>query len=177
MSGERDNIVIESGSVEQTMAVGTAVAEVARPGDLVALIGELGAGKTQFVRGMAAGLNIEPMRVSSPTFVFLQEYDPVDSAGGSMVLAHVDAYRLAGTDDLASIGWEGDAEELRRGAVLVVEWADRIAGALGEDWLEVRLVHNGDGRTITTSPHGKWADRMPVLRSRLEAINQVQSSE
>lgn len=157
--------MIESHSVEQTMAIGTAVAEIIREGDLVALIGELGAGKTQFVRGMAMGLNIEPARVSSPTFVFLQEYDPAE--GDSPVLAHVDAYRLAGTDDLASIGWEGDGEELRSGAVLVVEWADRVAGALGEDWLEVRIVHNGGGRSITLAPHGEWSDRMAGLRKRL----------
>ncbi len=150
------------------MAVGTALAKAVRPGDLVALIGELGAGKTQFVRGMAVGLNIEPGRVSSPTFVFLQEYNPVDGGADALVVAHVDAYRLSGTDDLASIGWEGNGEELRRGAVLVVEWADRIADALGEDWLEVRLVHDGDGRALTLSPHGNWIDRMPAIRSAIE---------
>ena len=170
MSDECDNVVFESRSVEQTMAIGAALAEVVRSGDLVALIGELGAGKTQFVRGMAVGLNIEPTRVSSPTFVFLQEYDPVDGDADALVVAHVDAYRLAGADDLASIGWEGNGEELRRGAVLVVEWADRITEALGEDWLEVRLIHNGDGRTITLSPHGNWRDRMPELFSTIERL-------
>jgi tRNA threonylcarbamoyladenosine biosynthesis protein TsaE len=170
LSSERDSIGYESHSVDETMAVGAAVASIVRSGDLVALIGELGAGKTQFVRGLAGGLNIEPDRVSSPTFVFLQEYDPVDGDADALVVAHVDAYRLLGSDDLASIGWEGDGEELRQGAVLVVEWADRITDALGEDWLEVRLVHNGEGRSITLSPHGDWRDRMPELRSKCESL-------
>lgn len=170
MSDDLGNLVLESNSVEQTMAIGAAVAEAAQSGDLVALIGELGAGKTQFVRGMAGGLNLEPARVSSPTFVFLQEYDRVDADAEALVLAHVDAYRLAGTDDLASIGWEGDGEELRQGAVLVVEWADRITGALCDDRLEVRLAHNGAGRTLTVIPHGNWRNRMPSLRSHLEDL-------
>ncbi len=155
-------IEIESHSVEQTMAIGKAVAEQAQPGDLVALIGELGAGKTQFVRGMAMGLNIDPSRVSSPTFVFLQEYDSTDA--DAPVLAHVDAYRLSGSDDLATIGWEGDGEELRSGAILVVEWADRIPDALGNDYLEVRITHDGDGRTLTFRSFGKWDAHMQELR-------------
>ncbi len=163
MTEQLTSTVIESTSVEQTMAVGTAVARLAKSGDCVALIGELGAGKTQFVRGMASGLGIEPVRVSSPTFVFMQEYNPTDPGNGSLVLTHVDAYRLAGEDDLASIGWEGDGEELRSGAVLVVEWADRIPDALCTDRLEIRIAHHGDGRTITLTAHGSWRERMGEL--------------
>ena len=156
------NQTIESGCVEDTMAVGETVARVARAGDCIALIGELGAGKTQFVRGLARGLGIDPARVSSPTFVCLQEYNTSDS-DHAIVLVHVDAYRLSGADDLASIGWEGDGEELRRGAVLVVEWADRITPALCADRLEVRITHHGEGRTLILTPHGSWQSRMPKL--------------
>lgn len=157
-----------SPSVEQTMAIGAAVAQALRPGDLVGLIGELGAGKTQFVRGLARGMGVDPSRVSSPTFVFLQEYPPQEGDGA--VLAHVDAYRLTGPQDLPSIGWEGRGEELRDGAVLVVEWADRILGAMGDDWLGVRIAHHGDGRNLTLTAHGQWADRMPAVHKHLTSI-------
>lgn len=152
------------------MTIGTVIAQCIRPGDLVGLVGELGAGKTQFVRGLARGLHIKPERVNSPTFVFMQEYPPDEDDEGTPVLAHVDAYRLAGPDELASIGWEGDAQDLRRGAVLVVEWADRITEAMGKDWLEVHFHHNGQGRNIKIMAHGAWRDRMKVLRSSLEPL-------
>lgn len=170
MIDKRDSIEYVSDSVEATVAVGGAIARSFRPGDLVGLIGELGAGKTQMVRGMAGGLHIKPNRVSSPTFVFLHEYPPENDQAGTPVLAHVDAYRLSGTDDLASIGWDGDGQELRRGAVLVVEWADRIADALGNDWLEIRLEHNDTGRRITLSPHGVWCARMAALRADMDQL-------
>ncbi|MEZ6191153.1 MAG: tRNA (adenosine(37)-N6)-threonylcarbamoyltransferase complex ATPase subunit type 1 TsaE [Phycisphaerales bacterium] len=175
MNGERDSIEYFSDSVEATVALGRTIARSFKPGDLVGLIGELGAGKTQMVRGMAGELNITPSRVSSPTFVFLHEYPPdlkppeIDETD-SPVLAHVDAYRLSGTDDLASIGWDGDGQELRRGAVLVVEWADRITDALGNDWLEVRLEHHDAGRRITLSPHGGWRARMATLRADMDQL-------
>lgn len=165
MNPQLTHTVIESNSVEDTMALGATFAKHVKSGDCIALIGELGAGKTQFVRGLARGLGLDPARVSSPTFVFLQEYDPPNHAPDTPVLAHVDAYRLVGEDDLASIGWEGDGEELRRGAVLVVEWADRIPNALCTDRLEVNLIHHGNGRTITLTPHGNWRDRLTDMKT------------
>ncbi len=168
MSAGDQTLRLMSHSVEQTLAVGASVAKAAMAGDLIGLVGELGAGKTQFVRGMAQGLDISPARVSSPTFVFLQEYQADEDDEGSLVLAHVDAYRLHGPDELHTIGWEGDGHELRRGAVLAVEWADRIAHALGNDWLEVRLQHHAQGRAVTLSPHGNWSARMQALRQSLE---------
>lgn len=175
MIDEHNTIEYVSDSVEATVAVGGAIAKSFRPGDLVGLIGELGAGKTQMVRGMAGGLHITPNRVSSPTFVFLHEYPPDlipsgNQGADSPVLTHVDAYRLSGTDDLSSIGWDGDGRELRRGAVLVVEWADRITDALGNDWLEVRLEHDDAGRRVTLSPHGDWCARMAALRAELDQL-------
>jgi len=170
VSGEQITIQCESRSVEQTMAIGAVVAKAAKSSDLIGLVGELGAGKTQFVRGMAQGLDIPPRRVSSPTFVFLQEYRVDEDDEGSLVLAHVDAYRLSGLDDLSSIGWEGDGRELRRGAVLAVEWADRIEDALGADWLKVTLEHTDTGRAITLSPYGDWRDRMQALHRDLKNL-------
>ncbi len=170
MNSDNSIIQLVSYSVEQTMAIAETVAKAATPGDLVGLIGELGAGKTQFVRGMAVGLGISPRRVSSPTFVFLQEYSVNQDDPTALVLAHIDAYRLAGKDDLQSIGWEGDGQELRNGAVLAVEWADRIEDSLGVDWLKVTLDHADASRIITLSPLGNWRDRMTNLRRNLDQL-------
>lgn len=152
--------VTESVSVDQTLAVGAAVGRLCRPGDVVALIGELGAGKTQFVRGMASGMGLDPRQVSSPTFVLAQEYVSADE---SRVLVHIDAYRLRGGDELSSLGWVGLGGDLPDGAVLAIEWADRVAEALGEDRLEVQIVHTPSGRRLTLRPHGAWVARMRMI--------------
>lgn len=115
----------------QTVALGRALGGVLGPGDVVALEGELGAGKTRFVRGVCEGLGLDPAQVSSPTFVLMNEYaapnDPRTTPRAA--LRHVDAYRLRGTDDLESMGWDCVADGA---AVVVVEWASRIAPALQE---------------------------------------------
>lgn len=157
-------LVIESHSEERTAAVGAALAAVLRPGDFLALHGELGAGKTAMVRGIAQGLGIEPSVVSSPTFVVAHEYEPefVRAGGsGTMPLWHIDAYRLMGTDELESIGW--DVVTDGRGAV-VVEWAERIEDALprpGDDRRgDARLSHAGESaRRIELTLPGAWAGR------------------
>lgn len=163
-----ESVVLQARSVEQTVAVGAAVGRLCRAGDVVALSGELGAGKTQFVRGMAQGLGLDPRQVSSPTFVIAQEYEPQDEQGGA-VLVHIDAYRLTGGEELASLGWAGEGGDLPEDAVLAVEWAERVEAVLGEDRLDVRLEHADAGRNITLTPHGRWAARMIQLRPALEA--------
>jgi tRNA threonylcarbamoyladenosine biosynthesis protein TsaE len=170
MTGNEAPIQLMSNSVQQTMAIAAAVGRSSQAGDLVGLIGELGAGKTQFVRGLATGLDISPRKVSSPTFVFLQEYQADEDDPDTIVLAHIDAYRLAGPDDLQSIGWDGQGQELRNGAVLAVEWADRIQNSLGPDWLRVSLQHADTGRIITLSPQGNWRDKMPLLHQQLKHL-------
>lgn len=137
------------------MAVGRAVAALARPGEVVALDGELGAGKTQFVRGMAEALGAGPDQVASPTFVLVHEYE-----GGRLPLVHVDAYRMGGADELVELGFD----ELRDGAVVAVEWAARVGEALGDDRLEVFIEHaGGHKRLITFTARGAWADRANQL--------------
>ncbi len=170
MNQPDQTIRLDSQSVQQTVDIAAAVGRSAKTGDLIGLVGELGAGKTQFVRGLAQGLGIEPRKVSSPTFVFLHEYMAGENDRDALVLAHIDAYRLAGEGDLASIGWEGHGEELRTGAVLAVEWADRIHDAMGSHWLKVLLEHTDTGRVITLTPHGNWRDRMTTLRARLDPL-------
>ena len=95
---------------EATEAIGRALAGVLLPGDVVALDGELGAGKTTFVRAVAAHLGVEPGLVSSPTFVMVNQYPVPQSANASPLrggqVIHVDAYRLTGADDLETLGWD-----------------------------------------------------------------------
>lgn len=160
----------ESDSVERTVAIGRAIGAAARAGDVLALVGELGAGKTQLVRGIAGGMGINPAAVSSPTFVMVHEY-PASPAG--LVLVHIDGYRLKSLEDLESIGWVDWGDELRRGAVVAVEWADRLGATLGADVLRVELTHSGEGRrAVEVSAVGTWIERFARLRGELARIAQ-----
>ena len=114
---------------EATESVGEEIGRQLRAGDLVVLAGELGAGKTTFVKGVARGLGVTDP-VTSPTFTIVQEY------GGRVPLAHVDVYRLVRIQELHDIGFE----ELLEGHVVIVEWGDVIARALPADRLEVRIT-------------------------------------
>jgi tRNA threonylcarbamoyladenosine biosynthesis protein TsaE len=134
-------------SEEETRVIAQQLAERLRPGDVVLLSGPLGAGKTAFVRGLAAGLGVDPREVTSPTFTLLHEYRPETRPHGgdgpALVLYHADLYRLEGaaTEDLG-------LEETATG-VLAIEWPERLAvrptGAI-----EVALEITGNRtRTIT----------------------------
>ncbi|MGI5978175.1 MAG: tRNA (adenosine(37)-N6)-threonylcarbamoyltransferase complex ATPase subunit type 1 TsaE [Oscillospiraceae bacterium] len=103
-------------SEAETETLGETLAASLRPGSVVALYGDLGAGKTAFVRGMARGLK-SPNRVTSPTFTIVNEYE------GEIPLFHFDMYRLGGSDELFGIGWD---DYLARGGVCVVEWSENV---------------------------------------------------
>jgi len=115
-------------SAEQTENLGTAFAKRLRPGDAVALFGGLGAGKTAFVRGLAAGLRYANLEnVSSPTYALVHEYT------GPLPLAHFDMYRVDGLQDLESTGYY---DYLNGAFILAIEWSERILDALPENcWL------------------------------------------
>lgn len=136
---------VETDSPQMTVALAADLARRLRPGDVVALDGQLGAGKTCFVRGLAGGLGIDPAAVSSPTFVLVHEYEPRERPGGgrSIPLIHIDAYRLSDAGELDSLGWE---EMLDGDAVIVVEWAERVRRALPGDSVRVWIEHLGDLR-------------------------------
>jgi tRNA threonylcarbamoyladenosine biosynthesis protein TsaE len=129
-----------TGSEAETIAVGRAFAQTLQPGAVILLSGDLGAGKTAFVRGMAQGLGIDPADVSSPSFTLVQEY-----RGGRLTLVHVDLYRLKPieVDDL------GLDEMARGGGVMAIEWPDRLPFAF-EGAITVRIEH-GDDSTRTIS--------------------------
>ncbi|MEM9882437.1 MAG: tRNA (adenosine(37)-N6)-threonylcarbamoyltransferase complex ATPase subunit type 1 TsaE [Planctomycetota bacterium] len=149
--------------MEQTVACGRAIGQLARPGDVITLEGQLGAGKTQLVRGLALGLGLDPTQVSSPTFVLIQEYVDADDA---VRLLHLDAYRLSRPEDLEGVGCEG---ELMARVVAAVEWPSRVDDVWGEAALRLSLDHlGGDRRGIRVDATGRgWAGRVTALRAGL----------
>jgi tRNA threonylcarbamoyladenosine biosynthesis protein TsaE len=128
----------------ETAAVGNELARTLRAGDVVLLYGDLGAGKTAFVKGLAEGLGVAREEVSSPTFTLVQEY-----RGGRLTLYHVDLYRL---DDPREVGDLG-LDEIAAGGVLAIEWAeklDRDPRTTLPHHVAVKIQHgDGDTRTIT----------------------------
>jgi tRNA threonylcarbamoyladenosine biosynthesis protein TsaE len=126
-------------SEAETAAVGRQLAATLGRGSVVLLLGDLGAGKTAFVRGLAAGLGIPPGDVSSPTFTLIQEY-----RGGRVPLFHVDLYRLDDPREIDDLG----LDEIGRDGVMAIEWAGKLASA-PRAATTVRLEHlDGDARTI-----------------------------
>lgn len=136
-------------SAEETERLGQRLGETLRGGEVVAYLGELGAGKTAFTRGLARGLGIS-MRVTSPTYTIVNEY-----TGGRLPLFHFDMYRLGSSDELFDIGWE---DYLARGGVCAVEWSENVSGAM-EDAITVRIEKTSDeGRKITIEGSALDAD-------------------
>ena len=131
-----------SRSVAETQSIATALAQSLHGGECIALHGELGAGKTQFVRGLAEGLGGNPRTVSSPTFVLLNVYD-----AGRLKLFHLDAYRVRGAEDFEAIGF---AELLEQRGVVVVEWAQRVGPLIPQSAIQVGIESTGrSGRLIS----------------------------
>jgi tRNA threonylcarbamoyladenosine biosynthesis protein TsaE len=126
---------ILTSSEEETSAAGERLAARLRGGDVLLLHGDLGAGKTAFVRGLARGLGASPEDVSSPTFTIIQEYR------GRLTLYHVDLYRLQPLE-AADLGLDELAD---RDAVVAVEWAERWNERPADAW-EVRFEHQGEDR-------------------------------
>ena len=129
-------------SPAETEAVGETLAGRLEPGTVIAFTGDLGAGKTAFVRGLARGLGITE-RVTSPTFTIVNEYE-----GGRLPLFHFDMYRLGSADELFDIGWE---DYLARGGVCAVEWSENVTDALEDGCLrvDIRRGERDDQRIIT----------------------------
>ena len=133
---------------KETEAIGEQFGRRVKDGTVVAMYGDLGAGKTAFVRGMARGMGIDT-RVSSPTFTIVNEYL------GDRTLIHFDMYRLGSADELFDIGWE---DYLNRGAVLAVEWSENVADAM-EGAIRVDIAKlSDDTREITIEGGNANAD-------------------
>lgn len=155
-----------TGSADATRRVGSALAELVQPGDLVLLVGELGAGKTALAGGLVHALGVsEP--VPSPTFALAREYH------GRLAIAHLDVYRLDHLQEFYDLGIDDylDGEWL-----LLIEWGDVVADALPADRLDVVLDYvdaargtdaGTDDRSISFEPRGTWRDRHDALAAAL----------
>lgn len=149
-------------SEAETIELATVLGRRLAGGDVICIEGPLGCGKTCFVRGLASGLGVEPQAVASPSFILCRRH----ATPGGLTLAHVDAFRLTGADDLESIGWE----ELLAGrdTVVAVEWPSRISEALPQRRIEVRMDHTGlTSRQVTITATGALAKRLEELDKQL----------
>lgn len=150
-------MLCSTSDVDGTRALGGAVASVLERGDLVVLIGDLGAGKTAFTQGLAAYLGVTS-RVTSPTFTLANRYE------GRLVVNHLDVYRFDQLEEARDLA----LPELLDEGVTLVEWGDTIAGVLPTDQLEItlRFGASDDDRSIDIAPRGEsWWCRAEVLTS------------
>jgi tRNA threonylcarbamoyladenosine biosynthesis protein TsaE len=147
-------VIHHSHSPAETETIAADLAARLSPGQCIALYGGLGAGKTQFVRGLVRGLDGPDRSVSSPTYVLLNVYP-----GGRLTVYHLDAYRIRGSADFQDIGFP---ELLDQAGLVVVEWADKVLDLLPSSRIDVRLDTIGpDERTIEISP-AHTAPRPPL---------------
>ena len=128
-------MITETNSEQETVALAVEFSKTLSNCAIIAIEGELGAGKTCFVRGLCEGLGGDPRQVSSPTFTIMQEYD----VAGERRLVHVDAYRLSGEAELASIGWDELLED--PAAIIAIEWPSRIKDAIPSSVVSITIEH------------------------------------
>jgi tRNA threonylcarbamoyladenosine biosynthesis protein TsaE len=156
-------IQLAAATADDTRAIGAALASLLRPGDAVALAGELGAGKTTLVQGVARALGFEGA-VASPTFTLVREY-----RAPAMTVLHADVYRLERLQEVVDLGLQ---EQLDEDGVLLVEWGDAVEALLPDDHLVVELTVPGEDedRAIEIRPVGaRWVPRWERLEQALEA--------
>jgi tRNA threonylcarbamoyladenosine biosynthesis protein TsaE len=138
--------VLRSQSPEETRALGRALGQALKPGDFVGLSGELGAGKTELVRGLAEGAGVPPSEVSSPSFALVNTYE------GRLRLHHADLYRLVDEEELFAMGWD---DVVQSDAAVVAEWIDKVPGAAPHDALRLAMRdEGGDVRGIEVEARG-----------------------
>jgi tRNA threonylcarbamoyladenosine biosynthesis protein TsaE len=146
--------VIRLASPDETEALGARLGAVLRAGDVIALFGDLGAGKTTFARGILRGLGFAG-EVASPTFPIVVAYDPPDVR---LPVWHVDLYRIEDPAELRELA----LDEALGDAALVIEWPERLGASLGAEALRLRLERAGDGaRALTVEVPPAWGERWP----------------
>ena len=158
MSGKT---VFQTKSALQTIRLGRRIGALLHPGDVVALAGELGAGKTQFIKGLAVGAGVgKPTYVSSPSFTLINEYP------GKVPFYHIDLFRLESQKEAEGLGLE---DYLHGGGITAIEWADKIPSLLPGEMLLIDIVYTGKNtRSIEMIGKGKRYE---------EFVNEVMSSE
>lgn len=155
----------DSASPEETLRAGEILGRLLRPGDVVALFGELGSGKTVLVRGIAAGLGCAADDVHSPSFSLVNEYESSGTDGAAvgrrLCMAHVDLYRLQSEDEVPGIGWDHYCDARY---VVAVEWAERALRWLPRDHVRVTLeTLEGERRRLCVQPTGPRSGQLVRL--------------
>ena len=147
------SITLVSESVADTLAIGRRLGAALVAGDVIALVGPLGAGKTHLTKGIAEGAGVADAReVNSPTFVLVNEY------AARLPIYHIDAYRLAGEEELAALGF---AEMCSGSGAVIVEWADRVPGVLPADQRHITIhVADAERREFAIAATGVQARRL-----------------
>ena len=158
MPPRRSALDVISHSPDQTRQIGFRLGRLTRPGDVILLAGQVGAGKTTLVQGLARGLSVEGY-VQSPTFALAAEHSGRTAEGEPIILFHLDFYRLEGASDLDSFGYEEylDAED----GVVVIEWPERISTLMLDEYLLIELRHLSESkRRLVFRPYGEHAAEM-----------------
>lgn len=148
----------ETQSVEETQRLGATLASVLEAGTVLALSGNLGAGKTHFTQGIASGLGVDRRLVNSPTFSLVQEY------AGRLPVFHFDTYRLKNLDEFIDLGFD---EYLSLRGVCIIEWAERVAEVLPTDTLRIRITTIGE-----TTRQFDWQAGGEISRRILDQLRQ-----
>lgn len=159
-------LVCNTYSPEETRIVGASLSPVLLPGDVISLSGDLGAGKTVFVQGLAIALGVD-RAVTSPTFTIVHEYD------GRFPIVHLDVYRLDSFQEVIDLGFE---EYLDPEAIVLIEWGDAIAPMLPRRHLDIEMRRandpdSEDERCLIFRPHGaEWIRKVQAMRSTAETL-------
>lgn len=159
-------LTVTTSSPEETRILGASLAPSLLPGDVISLTGDLGAGKTVFVQGLASALGVET-RVTSPSFTIVHTYQ------GQFPLVHMDVYRLDSFQEVIDLGFD---ELIDPEAILVVEWGEAVAPLLPSRYLEIELRQPLDPepeniRHIFLRPHGaEWLRKLEAMRRAAEAL-------
>jgi tRNA threonylcarbamoyladenosine biosynthesis protein TsaE len=151
-------VVFQTRSTSETIRIGKRIGRLLKAGDVVALVGELGAGKTQFIKGLAAGVGIgNPTYISSPSFTLINEYP------GKIPFYHVDLFRLEREKEAEELGLE---DYFQGGGITAIEWADKIPSLLPKEMLFIHIAYTGKKtRSIEMIGKGKrFEDLVNTLR-------------
>ena len=143
-----------SRSLKHTRIIANDLGAILRPGDIVKLVGEMGAGKTTFVRMLAQSFGVSPSAVSSPTFVIMNIYQGDEHRPP---IAHMDCYRLGDESELDALGWD---QIIDSGAIILIEWPDRIENRIPKDGLTIRIDHvDEESRHFVFQIPDQWRQR------------------
>jgi tRNA threonylcarbamoyladenosine biosynthesis protein TsaE len=151
-------MVFQTNNTSETIRIGKRLGGLLQPGDVVALVGDLGTGKTQFIKGLAEGVGVgKAAYVSSPSFTLINEYT------GRIPFYHIDLFRLESEKEAEGLGLE---EYVRGNGITAIEWADKVSSLLPEELLWVKIQYTGEhSRTIEMTPKGKHYEQLIIRLS------------